>query len=77
MSLSCIIEWIPKEGQMKKGFIIIGVFCFILFACSTKEPAQKQEGISGVQFQKLTLDEATELAAKQGKLVLIDFFSPS
>lgn len=63
---------------MKKGFIFLGIICFLIFACSTKEQTQEEEtGIYGVQFQKLTLAEAKELAANQGKLVMIDFFSPT
>lgn len=63
---------------MRKGYILIGIMCFIIFACSTKDRIQKEEtGLDGVKFQKLTLAEAKELAGQQGKLVMVDFFSPT
>jgi len=63
---------------MKKAFILFGVMCFIIFACSTKDRIQEEDiGLDGVKFQKLTLAEAKELAGQQGKLVMVDFFSPT
>jgi len=66
------------EDQMKKGFVLIGIMIFLIFACSTKDRIQKEEtGLDGVKFQKLTLAEARELAGQKGKLVMVDFFSPT
>ena len=63
---------------MKKGFILMGIMCFIIFACSTKDRIKKEEtALDGVKFQKITLAEAKELAGQQGKLVMVDFFSPT
>ena len=63
---------------MKKGFILIGVMCFIILACSTKDRIQNEDAsLNGVNFQKLTFAEAKELAGQQGKLVMVDFFSPT
>jgi hypothetical protein len=48
-----------------------------VFACQTVEkgepPASKSKGI---EFQKLSLDDAIAQAKAQNKLIMIDFFSP-
>ena len=63
---------------MKKRLILFGIMCFLIFACSSKDRIQKEKkGLDGVKFQKLTLAEARELAGQQGKLVMVDFFSPT
>lgn len=63
---------------MKKGFIFFGLMCLLVFACSTKDRIQDDEaGLDGVRFQKLTLAEAKEIAGREGKLVMVDFFSPT
>jgi len=66
------------EEQMKKGIILFGIMCFLIFGCSTKDRIQEEEaGLDGVKFQKLTLAEAKELAGQEDKLVMVDFFSPT
>ncbi len=63
---------------MKKGIILFGLMCFLILACSTKDKVRDDEAkLDGVNFQKLTLAEAKELAGQQGKLVMVDFFSPT
>ena len=63
---------------MTKRFVLIGIMCFLIFACSTEDRIQDEEArLKGVDFQKLTLADAKELAGRQGKLILVDFFSPT
>ncbi len=63
---------------MKKGFVLFGLMCFLILACSTKDRIQDDNvGLDGVNFQKRTLAEAKDLAGQQGKLVMVDFFSPT
>ncbi len=62
---------------MKKGFILFGLTSLLIFACSTDRTQDDAVVFEGVYFQKLTLAEAKVLAGQQGKLVMIDFFSPT
>ena len=63
---------------MKKGILLLGIIFLLIFVCSSKEQSPAEETtVTGVQFHKLTLAEAKELAIKQNKLIMVDFFSPT
>lgn len=48
-----------------------------VFACQTGKKAETSaEESKGIEFQKLSLDDAIAQAKAQNKLIMIDFFSP-
>jgi hypothetical protein len=58
---------------MRKYFTsLIIMACLCVFACSLKDAA-----VSGVIFEELSAEDAVASAAEQGKLVMIDVFSPT
>ena len=62
----------------QKSVIVFCILSLVIIGCTKNEKIQdSQAKLIGVNFQKLTLDEAKALAVEQGKLVLVDFFSPT
>lgn len=66
---------------MKRNLIVFAVvLSLFVFACTSKQKAEKAEEdavLSGVAFEKLSLQDALAKAQDQSKLILIDFFSPT
>lgn len=64
---------------MKKHFsLILVILCFCVFACQTGKKAETPSAESeGIEFQKISLDDAIARAKAQNKLIMIDFFSPT
>jgi len=63
---------------MKKNlFFMFIIVSLCVFACQTGEKAEisAEEG-KGIEFQKISLDDAIAQAKAQNKLIMIDFFSP-
>ena len=63
---------------MKKHLFIFFVVCLVVFACTTQEKSdlvQEETGPSGVQFVKLSLNDALIQAQEQGRPIIVDFFS--
>ena len=63
---------------MKKNlFLMLVIVGLSFFACQTGEKAETsaEEG-KGIEFQKISLDDAIAQAQAQNKLIMIDFFSP-
>lgn len=58
---------------MRKYFSsLIIIACLCAFSCALKDAA-----VSGVTFEGLSAEDAVASAAEQGKLVMIDVFSPT
>lgn len=66
---------------MKRNLtVFVVIMCLCIFACSTKEKGEvSEEGIAvaGVNFEKLSFQDAQTKAQNQDKLIMIDFFSPT
>lgn len=66
---------------MRRNIIVFAVLLSLcLSACTSKEKAEKAEegaALTGVGFEKLSLQDALVKAKDLGKLVLVDFFSPT
>jgi uncharacterized protein (UPF0212 family) len=63
---------------MKKHLsLMLVILSLCVFACQTSEKAETTAKESkGIDFQKLSLDDAIAQAKAQNKLIMIDFFSP-
>lgn len=63
---------------MKKHLsLMLIIMGLCVFACQTGEKAQTTATESnGIEFQKISLDDAIAQAKAQNKLIMIDFFSP-
>lgn len=62
---------------MKKHLIpVMLILSLCVFACQTGKKAESptEEG-KGIEFHKISLDEAIAQAKAQNKLIMIDFFS--
>jgi thiol:disulfide interchange protein len=62
---------------MKKHLsLMLVILSLCVFACQTGEKAETAEESKGIEFQKLSLEDAIAQAKAQNKLIMIDFFSP-
>ncbi|MGB2956117.1 MAG: hypothetical protein WBB64_09140 [Anaerolineales bacterium] len=63
---------------MKKHLsLMLVILSLCVFACQTVEKGEPPATESnGIEFQKISLDDAIAQAKAQNKLIMIDFFSP-
>ena len=64
---------------MKKHLaLMLVILGLCVFACQTGEKVEPSaEESKGIEFRKLSLDDAIVQAKAQNKLIMIDFFSPT
>lgn len=65
---------------MKKYFTVLVVMVGLcLFACKpgVKSDTAADVATGGVEFQKLSLEDAVAKAKAQDKLIMVDFYSPT
>lgn len=65
---------------MKKHLIFTIMLCLLVFACTSSEKSeatQEETVASGIEFVKLSLQDALTQAQAKNKPILIDFFSPT
>jgi thiol:disulfide interchange protein len=60
---------------MKYTFIALFISATMAFSCSSPSVASDDTEATGIDFKKLSLDQALNLAEEQGKLVFIDAFT--
>jgi thioredoxin 1 len=63
------------KNIMKYSFIALLISASMAFSCSNTSVASGTEDTKGIEFKKLTVDQALQLAKEQNKLVFIDAFT--